>query len=54
MDDDSASAAPDHKKNGTHNKNRKILEGLIHWCDAEMMYGSSTISQNNKCAVGKS
>jgi hypothetical protein len=45
MDDDSS---------GASNKNRKILEeGLIHWCDAKMMYGSSTIPQNNKCAVGK-
>jgi hypothetical protein len=36
------------------NKNRKIIqEGIIHWCDAKMMYGSSTIPQNNKCAVGK-
>jgi hypothetical protein len=35
-------------------KNRKVIEeGIIHWCDAKMMYGSSTIPQNNKCAVGK-
>jgi hypothetical protein len=36
------------------NKNRRILEqGMIHWIDAKMFYGASTIPQNNKCAVGK-
>jgi hypothetical protein len=28
----------------------KLLR-IIHWCDAKMMYGSSTIPSNNKCAV---
>lgn len=49
MDEDNAPAT-----NANNSKNRKVIEeGIIHWCDAKMMYGSSTIPQNNKCAVGK-
>jgi hypothetical protein len=55
MDEDNSPTAAQDNSNGSKSKNRKkvIEEGIIHWCDAKMMYGSSTIPQNNKCAVGK-
>jgi hypothetical protein len=50
---DEAMEDTDRMDEDSPNRKQVIEEGIIHWCDAKMMYGSSTIPQNNKCAVGK-
>jgi hypothetical protein len=54
VDSEEGEAMEDTDRMDEDSPNRKVIEeGIIHWCDAKMMYGSSTIPQNNKCAVGK-